>query len=24
MKRSRHGDYVNVDVAKTGDKSSIH
>jgi len=24
MKRSRHGDYVNGDVAKTGDKSSIH
>jgi len=24
MKRSRHGDYVNGDVAKTGDKSLIH
>jgi len=24
MKRFRHGDYVNGDVAKTGDKSSIH
>jgi len=24
MKRSRHGDYVNGDVAKTGDTSSIH
>ena len=24
MKRSRHGDYMNGDVAKTGDKSSIH
>jgi len=24
MKPSRHGDYVNGDVAKTGDKSSIH
>jgi len=23
MKPSRHGDYVNGDVAKTGDKSSI-
>jgi len=24
MKRSRHGDYVNGDITKTGDKSSIH
>jgi len=24
MKRSRHGDYVNGDVVKTGDKLSIH
>jgi len=24
MNRSRHGDYVNGDVAKTSDKSSSH
>jgi len=24
MKRSQHGDFVNGDVAKTGDKSSLH
>jgi len=24
MKRSRHGDYVNGEVAKTGDTSSFH
>jgi len=24
MKHSRQGDYVNGDIAKTGDKSSIH
>ena len=24
MKRSQHGDYVNGDVAKTGDTSSLH
>jgi len=24
MKHSRHADYVNGDVAKTGDTSSIH
>jgi len=23
MKRFRHGDFVNVDIAKTGDKSSL-
>jgi len=24
MKRFRHGDFVNGDIAKTGDKSSLH